>query len=403
MSEPLTQGADDGAKAGTFTLRAVDRRDPTPDLALIRVSGRFEGTARSSPYLVWVHGTQIPPVIPPVCEGDDSEEWWAEFPIASSRLEMAGSKLRLLLPDRTSFDLPAPPRPDGGEAHDEADAPAGASAEPGPDTRRRSWRGVSRWLATAAGLMIGGWLIAYALQGVDGSSPPAAAGQPARAEAPRSGAVAAGLAPSEALAQTPAGMSLVARAVARRVLLYKSPTATRTWRFLHHPNATGTPTVFLVEAASGDRFKVRLPVHPNGATAWIRRVDVRLELVRYRLGVDLTRHRLTVWRDGRRFMGSTIGVGRSITPTPSGVYYVTALLKQPDPDGIYGPYAFALSGHSNVLDEFAGGDGRIGIHGTNEPSGIGSDVSHGCIRVPNTVIRRLARLLPLGTPVRISR
>ena len=97
-----------------------------------------------------------------------------------------------------------------------------------------------------------------------------------------------------------------------------------------------------------------------------------------------------------------IGVGRSLTPTPSGLYYTTALLKQPDPKGIYGPYAVALSAHSTVLDEFAGGNGRIGLHGTNEPSGIGSNVSHGCIRVPNSVIRRLARLLPLGTPVRIA-
>jgi lipoprotein-anchoring transpeptidase ErfK/SrfK len=54
-----------------------------------------------------------------------------------------------------------------------------------------------------------------------------------------------------------------------------------------------------------------------------------------------------------------------------------------------------------MLKRFAGGDGRVGIHGTNQPWLIGSDVSHGCIRVKNGPIRRLAKILPLGTPVHI--
>ena len=56
---------------------------------------------------------------------------------------------------------------------------------------------------------------------------------------------------------------------------------------------------------------------------------------------------------------------------------------------------------SNVLEEFNGGDGVIGIHGTNDPSSIGQDVSHGCIRVTNDVITQMAGYLPLGTPVEI--
>jgi lipoprotein-anchoring transpeptidase ErfK/SrfK len=44
----------------------------------------------------------------------------------------------------------------------------------------------------------------------------------------------------------------------------------------------------------------------------------------------------------------------------------------------------------------------VAIHGTNAPWLIGQAVSHGCIRVHNSVIRRLARLLPLGTPVRVT-
>ena len=73
-----------------------------------------------------------------------------------------------------------------------------------------------------------------------------------------------------------------------------------------------------------------------------------------------------------------------------------------DPNGPYGPYAFGLSGLSEQLTSFNGGNGRLGLHGTNEPDSIGQDVSNGCIRVANDVVIQLAELLPLGTPVQIS-
>ena len=56
-----------------------------------------------------------------------------------------------------------------------------------------------------------------------------------------------------------------------------------------------------------------------------------------------------------------------------------------------------------MLHEFAGSNGEIGIHGTDQPSAVGTDVSHGFIRVYNSVITRLARELALGTPGQIER
>ena len=76
-------------------------------------------------------------------------------------------------------------------------------------------------------------------------------------------------------------------------------------------------------------------------------------------------------------------------------------MRPPDPKGPYGPYAFGLSGFSEVIHHFNGGDGVIGLHGTNQPAAVGHDVSHGCIRMRNSDISYLARLLPLGTPIRI--
>ena len=94
-----------------------------------------------------------------------------------------------------------------------------------------------------------------------------------------------------------------------------------------------------------------------------------------------------------------VAVGTRSTPTPRGLYYIVELLKPSNPNGSYGPFSFGLSAHSNVLKRFAGGDGRVGLHGTNQPGLIGSNVSHGCIRLRNAAVRRLAKILPLGTPV----
>jgi hypothetical protein len=38
----------------------------------------------------------------------------------------------------------------------------------------------------------------------------------------------------------------------------------------------------------------------------------------------------------------------------------------------------------------------------NDPSVLGTDVSHGCVRMSNDKITSLAGLLPFGTPVQIS-
>jgi lipoprotein-anchoring transpeptidase ErfK/SrfK len=70
-------------------------------------------------------------------------------------------------------------------------------------------------------------------------------------------------------------------------------------------------------------------------------------------------------------------------------------------DPLYGPVAFGTSARSAVLTDWNGGGGVIGIHGTDHPEILPGRVSHGCVRMPNPSIRRLHRLMPLGTPVAI--
>ncbi len=60
-----------------------------------------------------------------------------------------------------------------------------------------------------------------------------------------------------------------------------------------------------------------------------------------------------------------------------------------------------MSGFSEVLQTFGGGIGQIAIHGTNNPSSVGADVSNGCIRLRNEDIARVAELTSVGSPVSI--
>lgn len=163
------------------------------------------------------------------------------------------------------------------------------------------------------------------------------------------------------------------------------------------------PIVFLVRSAGDERHEVYLPVRPNGSLGWVNASDVTLSRVPYRIEVGISEHRIRVFDGDELIVDEPVGVGRQDRPTPGGVYYLKELLQPPDPNGPYGTYAYGLSGFSNVLTSFNGGSGVIGIHGTNEPEAIGTDVSSGCIRVHNDVIERLVHEvgLPLGTPVEI--
>ena len=195
------------------------------------------------------------------------------------------------------------------------------------------------------------------------------------------------------------GTSHVVFVRTKQVAIYRAPHARRALLVLRKRDASGTRRAFLVRGTRGKWIHVYLPTRPNGSLGWIRSRAVRMYDNRYRIVVDLRVHRLRLWSNRRLLATYPVATGTPSTPTPRGLFYIVELLQPYDPRGSYGPYSFGLSAHSNVLQTFAGGDGRVGLHGTNEPGLIGSSVSHGCIRLRNAAVRRLARILPLGTPV----
>lgn len=197
------------------------------------------------------------------------------------------------------------------------------------------------------------------------------------------------------------GESIVATAVTRSVPIYRSPSARRPFKRLSNPTSVGAPLVFLVKSRGQGWEKVFLPIRPDGATGWVKDRYVSLAWNPYSLQARLQQHELVLRKNGRVAARFPAAVGRSVLPTPTGRYYLVELLKQPNPNGSYGPYAFGTSAFSRVLYHFGGGPGQIGIHGTDEHGSIGHSVSHGCIRLRNRDIVRLAHLLPLGTPITI--
>jgi len=165
-----------------------------------------------------------------------------------------------------------------------------------------------------------------------------------------------------------------------------------------------TSIVATLDRATGPDGRIwvraRLPILPNGSSGWLPRSALGgYATVTTRLVIDRRRLVATLQRDGRAVWRAPIGIGTDAAPTPAGVFFVrNRLSRYRSP--FYGPVAFGTSARSATLTDWPGG-GFIGIHGTDRPDLIPGRVSHGCIRLRNAAILRLARLMPVGTPIRI--
>ena len=168
----------------------------------------------------------------------------------------------------------------------------------------------------------------------------------------------------------------------------------------------GNPETLLVLGATtsvrhGVWYRVLLNSRPNTAAGWVPAAAVRVTKTPFRVLVDLSERRVTVYRRGRVAARWTAAVGTAANPTPTGRFAVSEVVRQPRPGGFFGPFIISLTAHSQKLSDFDGGDGRVALHGTNRPALLGRAVSHGCVRLSNPAIARIARLVPPGAPVDI--
>jgi L,D-transpeptidase catalytic domain len=147
-------------------------------------------------------------------------------------------------------------------------------------------------------------------------------------------------------------------------------------------------------------MQLPVPGRPNGMAGWVPASDLsELHVTREYLRVNRETLRAELYRGTRAIWGASVGVGRSIYPTPAGNFYVTEKLIPLD-EPFYGPYALVTSAYAPTLSEWPGG-GVVGIHGTDEPGLVPGRPSHGCIRLHNADIAKLWRLIEVGTPIEI--
>jgi lipoprotein-anchoring transpeptidase ErfK/SrfK len=262
------------------------------------------------------------------------------------------------------------------------------------------------WLAVVGISAIGAGLLVPAIAGA--SSP-----QPATQREQRVSERPVARALSAQLVQAPLPNDLHATVAIQRIVVpvdggdlavYGSPGATEPSQVLPAINELDSPLALLTTAAVRDWYQVLLPTRPNGATAWVPASAVSVSVPQHRVEVSLSGYELKVVSiaDDAVVMTSPIGIGAPSSPTPSGLFFVRDHFPTEGAGHPYGPFAFGLSGHSDVHTQFGTGDGRIAIHGTNQPSSIGAAVSNGCPHVPNDVVLALIPYLPLGTPVLIT-
>lgn len=122
--------------------------------------------------------------------------------------------------------------------------------------------------------------------------------------------------------------------------------------------------------------------------------------------INVPAFRLTLFEDGEPLRSYPVGVGVNLKPSRLGAtkiinevhnptYYPPDWWKRgltPIPPGPENPVGTRWLGLG-----FSG----YGIHGTNSPESIGKAVSSGCIRMHNEDVEELARLVGVGTPVRL--
>ena len=264
--------------------------------------------------------------------------------------------------------------------------PAGAA----PNRKKRAAITVSVVTAAAAAVSAGLLLSSGGSPSAGGTT--AAAGRPSQAPNARQAA---------RRRQEPVPASTVLATVLRDVPRYASPGQVASGAV--PASWYDRPSVLPVIATSPGWVEVRLAQRPNGSTAWLPDSDVTLGRTPYRIVINATTTQLALYDNGRLVFSAPAGVGTTEDPTPPGEYFVAFDEQPPQPNSGYGPFIIVTSAHSPAIADWEGsGDAVIGIHGPlgddTEIGARGAQISHGCIRLHDQALERLAEVPP-GTPI----
>lgn len=169
----------------------------------------------------------------------------------------------------------------------------------------------------------------------------------------------------------------------------------------------GNPLRMLVlkdQTLQGVRWlKLRLPERPNNSFAWVTEDQVTLSKSPTRIEVDISERKVTMFWGGDEKWSERVIVGAPSTPTPTGQF---AIYERYRTNSELRPWVFELTAHSETLKSFNGGPGRVAMHGRHGALAAamwGTAASHGCIRMPDVALHKIAEQAPVGSPVRVRR
>jgi lipoprotein-anchoring transpeptidase ErfK/SrfK len=123
--------------------------------------------------------------------------------------------------------------------------------------------------------------------------------------------------------------------------------------------------------------------------------------------VDRGGYRLSLFKDLKRVRVYPIAVGQAGLETPAGLYKIQNKAVNPAwhvPDS---PWAGALAGtviaggtpQNPIKSRWLGIYDGVGVHGTDARGSIGTNASHGCIRMLVEDVEELYDEVPVGTPI----
>ena len=117
-----------------------------------------------------------------------------------------------------------------------------------------------------------------------------------------------------------------------------------------------------------------------------------------RIVVSIPDRKLALLEDGRVVKIYDVAVGAQVSPSPSGEFQIAQRLSNPT---YYQPGVVIGPGPGNPLGtRWMGLNVKgFGIHGTNRPSSIGKNASHGCIRLKNSDVEDLFARVRVGDRV----
>jgi len=125
-----------------------------------------------------------------------------------------------------------------------------------------------------------------------------------------------------------------------------------------------------------------------------------------RIVIDLSDRRLTLYEGEQVVTTYPVAVGRSGWRTPTGEFEVTQMVRDPAWMNPFTQEVIGGGNPRNPLGRFwigfwTDGDNWVGMHGTPNPESVGTEASHGCVRLYNEDIQSLFSQVSMGTPVAV--